>query len=257
MRLDARWAGPALVMLGLAGIAVLSLEPPGHRSTLGWWIFSSALAYEHILPLIGLGAALALVSLRYRIAAFALFSLGIALGLMFAASFVSAVALIPGAVTHHFLTGPISSTAVGLSLAVPRWVRGWALPVVSAMIAGAMCAVAIRVTDPNVQDPVIARVGIAVALWILTAVCLTASAFLQSWFETAGRILGSWLIAIGLLYGGASIIPPRRLSPPPQLPSSPLSRDELIGPGRNKAFPELDQSSRRRLPDGFDPSRHP
>lgn len=256
MRLEARWAGPALVALGLAGIAALSLEPLDHQSTLRWWIMSNALAYERVLPLFGLGAVLALVSLGQRIAAFALFSLGIALGFFFAGSFLSAVALIPGAITHHFLTGPISSTAVGLSLAVPGRTRRWVLPA-AAVIAGAMFAVVIHLTDPSFHDHTIARVGIAVAFWILAAVCLTARAFRQSWFETAGRIFGSWLITIGLLYGGASLIPPRSLVPPRQLESPALSPNELTGHGANRNVPELDQSDRRPLPGGFDPHRQP
>jgi hypothetical protein len=256
MRLGARWAGLVLIALGVVGIVALSLLPPGERGPLGGWILSSTLSYERVLPLLGLGVVLALVSPGQRLAAFALFSLGIALGFFFAHPFVSAVEVIPGAITHHFLTGPISSTAAGLSLAVPGQTRRWVLPV-AAMVAGAMLGVAIRLTDPSFHDPTFVRAGIAVAFGILAAVCLTAWAFRQSWFETAGRIFGSWLIAIGLLYGGASLIPPRSLVPPRQLESPAISPNELTGPGANRNFPEIDQSNRQPLPGGFDPRAQP
>ncbi len=133
--------------------------------------------------------------------------------------------------------------------------RNWALPV-SAIIAGTMVAIAIEVTERGYGEPIAAPTGVAVAFWIVAAVYLTVRTFRQSWFETAGRILGSWLIAIGLLYGGASLIPQRQRASPPRLLLPPPS-DELKGPGPNTFMPGLDQTRPRSLPGGLDPSRQP
>ena len=88
------------------------------------------------------------------------------------------------------------------------------LPFAAAM-AGVMLVFAIRVTDPSLHDWRFPFAGIAIALWIVAAVALTVRAFRRDWFTIPGRILGSWLIAVGLLYGGASLIPKRNVLPPP------------------------------------------
>jgi hypothetical protein len=105
---------------------------------------------------------------------------------------------------------------------------------------------------------VTASAGIAFAFWIVAAVCLTVRAFRQPWFDIPGRILGSWLIAIGLLYGGASLVPRRTPAAPPRpLQAPPGSLDSLIGPGASTTIPDLRPSPRDHQPEGFDPSRQP
>jgi hypothetical protein len=252
------WAGPVLVALGLAGILALSFQSPDDRSMLGWWMLSNARAYERVLPLVGLGTALALVGNRACVAAFATFGAGLVLGFIFADSFIAAVALIPGGIAGGFLTGPIMSIPAGLSLVLPDRTRSWVLPA-AAMIVGAMVAVAIRLFDPSVHDPWFPAAGIAFAFWILAAICLTVRSFRQRWFETAGRIFGSWLIAIGLLYGGASLIPPHRPAAAPRQLRSPAQRldDDLRSLGPERPLPDLDRSKRQPLPGGFDPSQRP
>jgi hypothetical protein len=74
--------GPALAALGLLGAAAIALAPAAGRSTLTWWILSSALAPERVLPLVGLGVALALVHRRYSLGALALFGGGVAVGFL-------------------------------------------------------------------------------------------------------------------------------------------------------------------------------
>jgi hypothetical protein len=76
---------------------------------LAWWILSSALAPERVLPLVGLGVALALAGRRYSLAALTLFGGGVAVGFFSKDGLLSALQVIPLATSHHFLTGPISS----------------------------------------------------------------------------------------------------------------------------------------------------
>jgi hypothetical protein len=88
-----------------------------------------------------------------------------------------------------------------------------------------MLALAIALTDPDLDDAVIPLTGVTVAFWVVVTVALTVRAFRRGWFVVAGRILGSWLIAGGLLYGGASLVPRPSLppSPPPTTPPPPAS----------------------------------
>ena len=166
-----KWSGPALIVLGLLGAAAMALIPVAGRSTLTWWILSSALAPERILPLVGLGVALALVARRYSLAALALFGGGVAIGFFSKDWLLAVLEAIPQATSHHFLTGPISSVTVGVALVLPgARLRSWFL-LVAAAIAGSMLAIAIEVTDPSLGDIAIPLAGVVVGFWIVAAIC--------------------------------------------------------------------------------------
>lgn len=230
-------SGPALAALGLLGAAAIALSPAAGRSTLTWWILSSALAPERVLPLVGLGVALALAGRRYSLGALALFGGGLAVGFFSKDWLLSALQAIPRATSHHFLTGPISSVTVGVALVLPgARVRSWFL-LIAAVVAGSMLAVAIEVTDPSLHDVAIPLAGVVIGFWIIAAISLTARAFRRAWFPIPARILGSWLIAIGLLYGGASLIPKQRPAFPPSAEPTP---NIVPVPGPNPLPPFLE-----------------
>jgi hypothetical protein len=230
-------SGPALAALGLLGAAAIALSPAAGRSTLTWWILSSALAPERVLPLVGLGVALALAGRRYSLGALALFGGGLAVGFFSKDWLLSALQAIPRATSHHFLTGPISSVTVGVALVLPgARVRSWFL-LIAAVVAGSMLAVAIEVTDPSLHDVAIPLAGVVIGFWIIAAISLTARAFRRAWFPIPARILGSWLIAIGLLYGGASLIPKQRPAFPPSAEPTP---NIVPVPGPNRLPPFLE-----------------
>jgi hypothetical protein len=229
------WSGPALAAFGAIAVAAIALSPSTGQSTLAWWILNSALAPVRVLPLLGLGVLLALAE-RWRIfAALLIFGVSITAGFLAQDRFVSVMAAMPQAASHEFLTGPISCLAVGFALVPSARLRPWLLPFASA-IAGAMLALAIEVTDPGLHDPTIPLAGVLIALWIVAGVSLTLRAFRREWFVVAGRILGSWLIAIGLLYGGASLVPKRGLPVPPT--AGPSKRPDMMPlPGIGRTFP--------------------
>jgi hypothetical protein len=213
-----RWSGPLLGFLGIAAICVLVLETRSERSLTTWWILNSGLSADRVVPLAGLGVAIALAHGRHVAVALATFLLGVVLGISFRDWYLSLMADVPGVTTHLFLTGPVSALAAGLPLILPARVRPWILPV-AAMLIGAMLGVATTLTDPTLHDPAIPMIAILIALWIVAAIGLSGHAFWHGWFPIAARILGSWLIAIGLLLGGAAIAArspvPAPLPPPP------------------------------------------
>jgi hypothetical protein len=206
-----------LIGIGLVVIAALALLPVTKEDPLARWLLTETLAPVRVLPLIGLGVALAFVGRRLFIAALVLFTLGIASGLRAEYWLLWALDRVPGAVTHLFFTDPISYLAAGAALiASTRW-RNVVLPV-AALVFGAMLALSTRLTDPSLHEFAFTFAPALIACWIVVAVALTLRAFWRGWFPVFGRILGSWLIAIGLLSGGASLVPPRTSTPPPPLP---------------------------------------
>lgn len=250
-----KWSGPALAVLGLLGVAIIALLPV--ESIFRWWVFSSALAPERVLPLIGVGVALALVGFRYCIAALALFGSGIIVGFLAEGWLLSALETIPQAENHQFLTGPICSVAVGFALMLPGVrLRSW-LVLFAAVVTGTLLAVAIKITDPNGDDIVIPFSGAIIGIWIVVAISLTARAFRRDWLSIPARILGSWLVAIGILYGGASLAPKHNLLVLPPVAATP---NPVPVPGFDR-FPSDFSGSRDRLspeipnenPGGFQP----
>jgi hypothetical protein len=226
------WGGPALAATGAVVLAAVEFLPATAQSTLAWWIATSALAPVRVLPLLGLGVALALVDFYLCAGSLLLFGCGISVGFITQDRFVAALAALPQAASHDFLTGPVSCLAIGLALAAGARMCRWLLPF-AALIAGAMLVFAIRVTDPSLHDWRFPLAGITIAMWIVAAITLIVRAFRRDWFVIPGRILGSWLITIGLLYGGASLIPRRSLPPPP--PATP----QAAPPGFEREIPGI------------------
>jgi hypothetical protein len=217
-RAAARWSGPALAGLGILAIAAVALV--GNANRLARWMLTETLAPARVLPLVGLGAVFALIGLRALAAALALFALGIVAGIAGQDRLLAMLDLVPRAATHLFFTGPISYLAAGAALvAGARW-RDWLTPL-AALIVGAMLALTIKLTDPSLHEPAYTWTPVLIAFWIVAAVTLTLRAFRRGWFSIFGRILGSWLLAIGLLYGGASLVPPKRQPPPPAVQPPP------------------------------------
>ena len=213
-------------------------------------MLTETLAPARILPLIGLGAAFALIGLRALTAALALFGLGIVAGIVGQDRLLAILDMLPRAATHLFFTGPISYLAAGVALvAAARW-REWLAPA-AALIVGAMLALTIKLTDPSLHEPAYTWTPVLIAFWIVAAVTLTLRAFRRGWFTIFGRILGSWLLAIGLLYGGASLVPPKRQPPPPAMALPPAP-----SPGAERAIPGLPVPD-EPLPGGSERLRQP
>lgn len=234
------WTGPALA--GLFGVAVTTLVPFAVESPLARWILTSTLAFERVLPMIGLGALFGLVGPRVLAAALLLFALGIIAGLMGEDWLLRWLDAVPQAVSHEFLAGPISYFAVGAALASgTHWRPVWTP--LSGFLCGAMLGLVVRLTDPTLHEPAYTWTPVLIAFWIILAISSTVRAFEQAWFPVFGRILGSWLLAIGLLYGGAVFVPKRQ---PPPIPPRPTPAPEL-----GQRYPDIDLFPYEPGPDGL------
>jgi hypothetical protein len=103
------------------------------------------------------------------------------------------------------------------------------------------CRRSVKLTGPSLHDPAFTWTPVLIAFWIVAAVSLPLRTFWNGWFPIFGRVFGSWLIAIGCLYGGASLMPKRE--PLPQIAPTP---PEFVRP-----LSSGDQFDDRNEPDGL------
>ena len=208
-------------MILLFALGAFALLPAADGSPLARWILAEVLTAERMLPLIGLGVVCGLIGPLSLAAAALLFALGIAGGLLAEDPLLRLLDHIPQAATHLFFAGPIAFLAVGAALAAGSRTWSWLGPG-AALIVGAMAALMVKMTDPTLHQPAYTWTPILIACWIVIAVALTLRGYQSKWIAIFARILGSWLLAIGLLYGGASLLPkPVSGSPAITAPSAP------------------------------------
>jgi hypothetical protein len=217
-----RWSGPVMAAFGLLLIVLISLTR--QQSFFGQWFLSQALAPEQILPIAGLGFASGLVSQRIFVTALVLFILGILCGFAAYDRVILLLYVVWNAPSDLSVTGPISYLAAGLPLLCRERLRAWLLPA-AAFVEGTMLAIAIFWNDPSEGDPLFTWSPLVAAFWTIIAVSLTVRAFRRNWLVIFGRILGSWTVAIGVLYGGASTVLVLR----PILSSRAISREPARG----------------------------
>ncbi len=248
VRLLLTWSGPALAVLGLAALTATALFV--NQSPLAHWILTETLTPAHVLPLVGLGTAFALLRASSLVKALVLFALGIGVGLYGEDRLRSVIENVPGAATHLSLTGPLYYLAAGMMLVCgSRW-RIFIAPF-CATIFGAVLGFTIKLTDPSMHEPAYIWTPLLIAFWIAGTVMLTLRIFGGGWFIIFCPIFGSWLIAIGLLYGGASLTPKREpyapeiALPPATAPGVERPIHGLPVPDRSAPFPSANERFRQ------------
>ena len=203
-----RLAGPVLAGAGAVVVAVILFSPVAERGPAGWWMVKEALSFRRVLPLIGLGTALALLPRRTGLISFGAFFFGIVSGWYGIDALIAAVVQIPGGGHYHTLgslVSPVAFLAAGVALASPARVRPYLAPL-GAFATGASFVSFVRLTYPMFGDPGVVKAGIMFGLWIIVASALSIGAFRQPWFAIAGTIVGSWFIVIALLDGSAVLL---------------------------------------------------
>lgn len=214
------WLAPLLLAGGGAVIAALELQPSLNRGLWESGALYLALTSDRALPMIGLGCALGQVGRRWSAPAALLLAVGTGAGFFGEPWLVSVAGGSPPLWTLlRLATGPLGGLVAGIALAVPGRVRGGIL-LPAALVIGAQLGLAVTLNGPGLDDGEFTGAAIGTALWLTVAVALTWRRFERPWFGIAGRIFGSWLIAIGLMLGGAVLTPrhtPRQsaISPPP------------------------------------------
>jgi hypothetical protein len=252
-----RWAGPVVAALGLLLIVLIGLAE--QQSIFGVSFLSLALIPVQILPIIGLGFAFGLVSLRVFFAALALFVVGILCGFAAYDQFIFLLYIMWTAPANFSVTSPISCLFAGLPLLFSERLRAWLLPA-AAFVGGTTLGLAILLNDPSQGEPLFIFSPVVVAFWIILAVSLTVRAFRRNWLVIFGRILGSWTVAIGVLYGGASaalVLKPMPSSNTPQPAQggaqfSPSDESGNVGDGKIDRNQHARTLWQRQTPDNFE-----
>ena len=246
-----RWLGPVAVVAALAGIAAMQIHPVADRSMLERGALAVLQSYSVALPLLGLGCAMGLARGSQAAVAAMLALIGLWLGFEYRDLLINAV--ISGVATRVRLglPGPVSCFLVGIVLAAPPRLRSWLLPP-AAVVMGAMLAVDVKLVDPSFHDPDFLRGALVASAWLVGAVSLTVHLVRARWLGIAVRILGSWLIAIGLMLVVSILVPRPSIGAQPTQPAQAIGRT-----GSLDLFPDPAGAGSRKshlARPGFDPT---
>jgi len=233
-----KYLGLILAIIGIVSIVLFTLVYPPSENLVSAWLIWSALSVSLVLPLAGLGIALSLVSIRLVFASGVFFLVGFYLGLinyskvwMFFTDSLSSS-------EHLYLTLPLSSFFVALLLLSSNLIRKWLIIPIAGIIAS-MLAISIKLTDPTLHDPLIPKLGLLVAIWIILSFMLNVRSFYRPWFSIAIKIFASWLLAGSILYGGSILAIKYGFIPSKSSPSK-LKEDEVI-PTEDILIPDFTQ----------------
>ena len=202
--LSLKYSGPVSIVVGIIIVTVFIFFNPTSSNVVSTWIVFDALTVSQVLPFLGLGIGLSLVNRIMLIFSISFFIIGYILALVNYSMIWIYFANSADVSQHLYLTLPIASFCSGILLVSPNFLRKY-LVLVVCIVVGAMLAITVKLTDPTLHDPIIPQLGFIIALWIILSTMLTVKSFHRAWFSVAIRILGSWLLASSLLYGGTAL----------------------------------------------------
>ena len=161
--------------------------------------------FDQSLPLVGLGFAMAPMNRREIAATLILIPAGIGLGGMMGNMLAAMIQADFDAIRFVFLIGPSFCVLIGIVLLAPIALRAWTIPP-AALFSGAVLGL-------GIGDSYLGAVHVSFAAGILLAGALLifvplflAREFHGTWHRIAGRIFGSWLLAIGAMLGGVELV---------------------------------------------------
>jgi len=247
----ARWLVPAGVLIAGAALLVVMLRPAGERGLIEGGVAYAIVTYDLVLPLVGIGVALATTT-RWQAILFAIiFVAGIPVGILSEHRLLAATGLPPSAAKYFIYLGPLCCVIAGITLAPAHRLRLWVMPATTALCGAALGFLA-ALHDPTLGDPRFAGGAAAAGLWLIAAPPAFLRLFDRAWLRIGGRILASWLVAIGLLLGGSKFVVQQRAEravAPVQLFVQPPAS---IDPGAGDETPAI-----TRPGEWGDPSRQP
>jgi len=213
---------PLIVALSAAAIFLLPGVSDGSSP------YAAIASAELLLPLVGIGLLIGQLPKRVALIGLAFLLIGGIFGLWFREAIYDPLAPVPGAASHLFLSGPIACATVGLVLLMPPSQRSWlSLPCLS--IAGAAVAIATRLGDPTLYAAHYPLTAPLLQAALILSTAWAASAFRSPPALIAARILGSWMFAAALLYGGAYVAGRDTALTPPDFASFPNLRPQADG----------------------------
>ena len=79
---------------------------------------------------------------------------------------------------------------------------------VAALATGMALGLVINFDDAMAEEWLFAGGAVLAGSWIVVTALVLWRRFERQWFPIAGRVLGAWLMAIGLMLGAFHLIPP-------------------------------------------------
>ena len=214
----ATWLAPAGLLIAGAALAAVMLRPAGARGLVEEGAAYTLVTYDLVLPLLGLGVALATMTRRQMIL-FAVILVGsVPVGILGEHRLLSATGLPPSTARYFTYLGPLCCEVAGLTLALAGRLRLWLMPAATALCGAALGFLA-ALHDPTVGNPRFACGAAAAGLWLMVAPPAILRWFDTSWLRIGGRIVASWLVAIGLLLGGSKFVVQQRTEQAPEEPT--------------------------------------
>ena len=205
MRARALWAAPAVAIAGLGALLVIVLAlPASDRHDVEAGFFYAALRFDQSLPLVGLGFLLAPAAPREIAAYSMLLVAGLGLGGIAADRLAAAIEADFTMIRYVFLVGPTYCVVTGLALLAPAALRTWTVPA-AAMSAGAVLGLGIGGGYLGLADAEFAAGVLLAGACAVVLPLLLLRRFAGAWHGIAGRIFGSWLVAIGLMVGALEL----------------------------------------------------
>ncbi|MCM2291335.1 hypothetical protein NAC44_03205 [Allorhizobium sp. BGMRC 0089] len=221
----------ALAVLALAMAAALvstAVETFRAQGSLDHWLLITTFTAERLLPLIGAGVIFAQVPLQRLPFLLILMLLGGFSGFAHRDVLMQLLSPLPAAPTHFFLVGPIACIIAGVLLVLPPTLRFW--PGLLLMpVLGASFALAVDLSDPSLHDRFYLPLAVTAALWVVLTAGVIAGSSAAPWTAIASRVFGSWLVAIGLLYGGAYMVSKYTVLTPPPFEQPPAPTGDTPG----------------------------
>jgi len=163
------------------------------------------LTYDQALPLFGIGFAFGLAPMRLAILTILFFVAGLALGLSLEDRLLDFFTD-SGWLSALSLLGPLSCVIVGIALISSGSLRAWILAP-AAVAFGTAFGFAVGLNDTSIDDWGYATGATITGLWLASLSMMLARRFEGAWIQIAARILGSWLMAIGVMLGGVQLVP--------------------------------------------------
>jgi hypothetical protein len=205
----ATWLAPAGVLLAGVALAAVMLRPAGARGPIESGAAYMLVTYDLVLALVGLGVGLTPMTRWQTILAALLLAAGVPLGVL-GEHRLLAEADLPASLARSFAyVGPLCCVVAGLTLAPAGRLRRWIMPAATAF-CGTALGFLVALHDPTVGDPRFAGGAAAVGLWLIATPPAILHRLDGPWLKVGGRILASWLVAIGLLLGGSKLVVQRR-----------------------------------------------
>jgi len=247
----ARWLAPACLVIAGAALALVMLRPVGARGLVEGGVAYAIVTYDLVLPLVGLGVALATMT-RWQAILFAVALVAsIPLGILVEHRFLASEGLPPSLARLFIYLGPLCCVVAGLTLATAGRL-GLCLMPASTALSGAALGLLAALHDPTIGNPRFACGAAAVGLWLIATPAAILRWFDTAWLKIGGRILASWLVAIGLLLGGSKFVVQQRAERA-QIPAQlfvqpPASIDPSSSEGPAATTPPRDWGDTSRQP---------